>query len=284
MRDVVIVPVYNRPAYLRICLEYLSRAEGASDKEIWVCIDRGKSLIREFYEVLNDFRSVLSFSTFIRPEHFYMGNSMNVLEAYKDAYQTDAKFVYLIEEDVVVQPDFFKWHEAVQGQGDFMCSVAYRCSRNTETFIGCTDPEAYFTTARDYASIGVCWRRTRLAPVVVHARNEYYENLEAYILKRFPCNRFCTSFTEQDGLIMRVMSETQGVVAWPYVPRAFHVGFAGYNRVRGPHLSYDELKDTIHNMDKVRTADRDFGDIEVVPTEPTPVWDAANLHCIQRFD
>ena len=283
MRDIVLVPVYSRPDYLRVCLEYLARAEGIADKEVWICIDRGRSLIREFYEVLNDFRNQINFSVIIRPEHSYMGNSMNVLEAYKEAYQTDAKFIYLVEDDVVVQPDFFTWHEAVQKTGDYFCSVAYRCLRNTGTFINCTDPEAYFTTAQDYASIGVGWRRERLAPVIKHACEEYYKNLEPYILKHFPCNRFCTSYAEQDGLIMRVMADVKGITAWPYVPRAFHFGVNGYNRPRGPRLSYAEIKEMIYSPEKIAAADLDFHDVEPMPKGPTSSWDASKLHCIQRF-
>ena len=155
--DIVLVTTYNRPDYLRLCLEYLSRAAGIENKEIRICIDRGRSLLREFYEVINDFRPALNISTVIRPEHSYMGNSMNTLESYKEAYQTDAEFVYLVEEDVLVQPDFFTWHEAVQGMGSFMCSIAYRCSRNSEARRDIADPAACFTSARDFASIGVCW-------------------------------------------------------------------------------------------------------------------------------
>ena len=284
MSDIVLVTTYNRPDYLRLCLDYLSRAAGIETKEIWVCVDRGRSLIREFYEVLGDFNKTLRIVIKFRPEHSYMGNSMNTLESYKEAYQTDAEFVYLVEDDVLVQPDFFTWHEAVQSMGGFMCSVAYRCVRNAQARTDITDPAACFTTARDFASIGVCWRRTRLAPVVAHARQEYYEDLKEYLVKNFPFNRFSDCFAEQDGLIMRVMGVTHGITAWPYVPRCYHIGFAGYNRPRGARLSYAELQETIHNAEKVRAADKDFGDIEVVPTSPVPDWSPRDLHIIQNFE
>ena len=106
--DVVIVTCYSRPDYLRLCLDYLSVADGVKDKEIWISIDRGKSLLREFYDVLNDFRDRLNIFTIIRPEHNYHGNTYNTLEAYKEAYATDAKYVYLIEDDVLITKDFFK--------------------------------------------------------------------------------------------------------------------------------------------------------------------------------
>lgn len=283
MRDICIITSYNRPDYLRLCLEYLSRAEGIADKEIWVCIDRGRSLIREFYEVLVDFKH-LKISVTIRPEHNYHGNSYNTLEAYKEAYATDAEFIFLVEDDVLVQPDFFKWHEVIQKTEDFFCSVAYRCHRNSEARKDISDPSAYFTTARDFASIGVAWRRTRLASVIAHAQEEYYKDLAGYLEQYFPNNRFGDCFTEQDGLIMRILGETHGLIAWPYVPRCWHIGFNGYNRIRGPRLSYDEIKDTIHNASKIDAASIDFKDIEVVPTEPTPAWESSQLYCLQRFD
>ena len=281
--DVVLITTYNRPEYLRLCLEYLAQAEGIDTKEIWICIDRGRVLYREICEVLCDFPK-LHIRTFVRDAHTYHGNTYNTMEAYKEAYASNANFVYLVEDDVLVRPDFFKWHESVQACGDFMCSIAYHCLRNTGTFIGCTDPTAYFTSKKDYASIGVCWRRERLAPVVEHARDEYYKDLSGYINRCFPNNRFNDCFTEQDGIVMRILDETKGQTVWPYVPRAYHIGFAGYNRPRGKHLTYDELCGIIHNADKVHAEDRDFHDIEPVPTTPIPAWDSSQLHCVQEFD
>ena len=283
MSDVVIITTYNRPDYLRLCLEYLSRAQGIEAKDIWIFVDRGRSLMREFYEVVVDFPRLRT-TPWFRTEHSYMGNSMNTLEAYKDAYQTDAKFVYLVEDDVLVQPDFFTWHEAVQSRDDFMCSIGYRCVRNAEADKSITDPTAYFTTARDFASIGVCWRREKLEPVVKHANAEYYGNTGGYLNHHFPNNRFADSFTEQDGLIMRVLGDTHGNICWPYLPRCYHVGFNGYNRPRGSRYTYQEIKDIIHDAAKVKAADRDFGDIEVVPTSAVPQWSARDLHQIQHFE
>ena len=39
MRDVVIVPCYERPEYTFLCLQYLSRARGIHDKDVWICQD-----------------------------------------------------------------------------------------------------------------------------------------------------------------------------------------------------------------------------------------------------
>src|SRR5579859_2077995 len=287
LMDRVIVTTYNRPDYLRLCLEYLSRAEDAQTKEVQVSVDHGRILVREIYEVVNDFICVLNLSVNFREQHSYMGNSMNALESYKEAYQSDAKFVYLVEDDVLVQPDFFKWHEAVQAQGDFMCSIAYRCSRNPQVTRDPqleTDPTAYFTSAQDYASIGVCWKRENLAPIVEHACEAYYQNMNDYILKHFPDNRFRECFTEQDGLIMRIMAVIHVLTSWPYMPRAWHFDVSGYHRLRSPRLSYQEIKDILHSQEKINMVDKDFHDIEAMPREPIPFWEFSKLHCVQRFE
>lgn len=279
--DIVLIPVYARPDYLRLCLEYLSRAEGSANKDIRIYVDRGKSLIREFYDVINSFRWPNMTVTF-RGNHEYFGNSFNVLEAYKEAYQSDARFVYLVEEDVLVTPDFFRWHETIQNQEDLFCSIAYRCHRNSATRKDIDDPAAYLLSSCDYASIGVCWKRNKLASVVEHANTDYYKDLNGYLAKHFPNNKFAECFTEQDGMIMRLLGESnERLTAWPFVPRSFHVGVAGYNRTNGPRLSYNELKETIHDSEKIKMIDKDFGDIEVVPTEPVAKWD--KLYCAQRI-
>ena len=71
--------------------------------------------------------------------------------------------------------DFFRWHEAVQAvEPNTMCSIAYRCSRNREAFTHIVDPAAYFTTERDYACIGVCWRADSLARLASHCSPAYF--------------------------------------------------------------------------------------------------------------
>jgi hypothetical protein len=281
----VLVTTYNRPQYLQLCLEYLSLAQGIESKEICIYADRGLSgqNLMEFYDVVNPFRGQLNISVAVRPPHNFHGNTYNTLEAYKEAYYSDAEFVYLVEDDVLVRPDFFTWHEAVQTMGDYFCTIGSRCLRNSQVRADVSDPSAFFETSCDFASIGVCWRRTRLAPIIEHARTEYYEDLSGYIARNFPANRFRNSFTEQDGLIMRVLSDTKGIVGWSYVPRCQHTGFFGYNRPNGARLSLEELRETIHFADKIKIRDKySFGDIAIVPTEaPVPFQ---KLYCLQRLE
>jgi len=276
--DIVLITTHGRTDYLRLCLEYLSRAEGIQDKEIRICIDRGGVIPREVSDVVRPIKNI-NVEYVRRGYHGFSGNSFNTLESYKEAYNSDAKFVYLIENDVLVQPDFFKWHEAAQSEGDFMCSIAYRCFRNAELQIGIEDPEAYLVSPRDYASIGVCWKREKLEPVVQHANTDYYGNMQKYLEFMFPDSNLSSYYAEQDGLIMRILERTKQRTIWPFIPRAYHVGFAGYNRLRGMRLSYEELKKTIHDKERIKQANAALMDIEPVPTSPVAEW--SKLYCAQ---
>lgn len=294
--DIVLIPTYLRAEYLFLCLEKLWETQAPGDKEFWVCEDRRENDEHRFAmqfswtnDVLEAFRGKLNLRKIVATPHNYPGNSRNVLEAYKRALGTEARYVYLVEDDVLVQPDFFRWHEAVQEvEPASLCSIAYRCSRNHEARTDITDPEAYFKTARDYASIGVCWKRENLQAVVEHAKSEYYNDMDVYIGRVFPGNRFATDFAEQDGMIMRVMWEQRGYTVWPYVPRAYHLGFYGYHRSNGRRpdgflqqkIGY--LRGLIHDAERLKRAAPDYGDIEVMPIEKVGEWN--KLYKIQNFE
>jgi hypothetical protein len=296
VKDIVLITTYFRPEYLSLCLEYLSKAEGAQDdKEYWVLQDfrfedehRHGLDLRWTKEVIE--RSPLPIRYIERKPHGFVGNSYNTLEAYKEAYDSDARFIYLVEDDVLATTDFFRWHEAVQAKEDSaMCSVAYRCSRNGHARKDITDPAAYFISSSDFASIGCCWRRENLKEVVKHACPEYYNNMQPYLDDRFPDDVYKQWFGEQDGLVMRVLHQQKSHVVWPYVPRAWHIGNVGYHRPGGRRADgqlqnkIDILKSWIHNAEMLKIVAPDFGDIEPVPMEATASWDANDLKCIQEI-
>lgn len=150
------------------------------------------------------------------------------------------------------------------------------------------DPNAYFLSSRDYASIGVCWKREKLAPIVKHCVDEYFENLDGYMLRTFPGNRFAGDFAEQDGLIMRVLWETKGIIAWSFVPRVFHMGWYGYHRPNGqrPNGHLDQkisiLRGLIHNQEQLKIVAPDFGDIEAMPRDSNLNFN--KLHKVCHFE
>ena len=86
-----------------------------------------------------------------------------------------------------------------------------------------------------FQSLGLSWKVDKLAQVVKHARPEYYRNMRGYIRALAPKSTYGDSWTEQDGLINRLAELSDVKCLYPYVPRAFHAGFVGYNR-RGTPL------------------------------------------------
>jgi Glycosyl transferase family 2 len=278
MSDIVIIPVYNRAEYLPLCLEFLSKAEGIETKEIWVCIDRGMNpAYRALTAVVAEWVSRgLRIVTYVREPHKYYSGSYNALEAYVEAFFSDARFVYYVEDDTFVQPDFFKWHEAVQADGDYACSIAIHSNSNEPI----TDPSAYFTFEGGYDSHGVCWKRENLKMVVEHFVPEYYAgdrvHYAEYLEKQFPKSAHRKIYVEHDGLIHAILEANHGVVAYPFVPRCYHIGFAGHNRMGGPKFTTAELKEIIYDADKVHAADV-HGTLGVMPRNPVPEW--SEVHC-----
>lgn len=238
-RDIVIVPTYDRPEYLALCLERVLSAKGSGDVELWVCQDNhtGDDVNAHTSSVGNvlfvsryNTDSCHIFKNFIRDPHSYYGNSYNILEGLKDAYETGADRVYLIEDDVMITEDFFLWHEEIQKQEpDAFVSIASNINMSLEYAINgpevlatshLADPMAYYASVHAYSSIGVCFNRDALHFIVPDFCNE-----ETY-------NKLGPG-VEQDILIKRQMKSVACKSVWPYLPRAHHMGWYGYHRNTG---------------------------------------------------
>jgi hypothetical protein len=290
--DVIIIPTFYRPEFLYLCLERILHTP-AADREIWLVQDRRADDFprhardeEETEFVAAAFRKHLNLRRIVRRPHRYSGNSYNVLEAYRAAYQTDARYVYLIEEDVLVTEDFFRWHETVQGQGDYFCSIGYRCIRNPRVR-HVDDPGGYLECRNDYASIGVCWGRTNLAAVVQHAAADYYGDLVGYVQARLPNDQLPWSAVEQDGLIHRLAIADGRPTAWASLPRAYHIGVWGYHRPAGFRFP-GNLQERVNAMREAATStaalrrlSKDaFNDVEAPPAR-VAAWKSQRV--IQRL-
>jgi hypothetical protein len=284
--DIVLVPTYSRPEYLHLCLEAISKADGGRDKAVWIARDCHKSdggkYAREAADikaVIEEYGQVFAELRFIeRAPHSYYGNSFNTLELYREAFGTDAEFVYLIEDDVIVESDFFRWHEAVQGRGSYFCSIARYICNDGRSFPA-DDSEAYIESTRDYASLGVCFRRENLKLITRHCCDEYYRSMTSYIVRTFPNSWLGSEFSEQDGLIQRVIKESGMPTAWACLPRAYHIGIHGYHRSRGARLTGSltekiRVLKEISQTGKLKDMAKDFKHLDDIDTPRgyTPAW------------
>ncbi len=263
--DIIIVPTYNRPELLWLTLEHLAACPEAQLCSVWVCVDchNDEPLppMDEIGEVVGLFPQ-LKIQVDVRPAHPYHGNSYNVMTAYADAAKTDAEFIYLIEDDVLINRDFFWWHIAAQVLHQPFCSVAAENTRSAVT-------DNFVTSNKDYASLGVCFPRASVEAIAQHAKHEYFANMPGYVIGRFGAMFEGDSY-EQDGLILRVMGARHGQSVWTNEPKAQHVGWFGYHR----HRSRRPLGTLVQRKQQVQMVlttpgllsmyEKDFGDIRPI--------------------
>lgn len=229
---VILVTACQRPELLQLTLETLAQAERPPGAQLWVAVDRCGTAPapRECLQVARRFRpdQLLTF-----PPHAYTGNSFVLLQSLRRARAAGAARVYLVEEDVLVSPDCFQWHDRVQEESGCFASVAWRNVRNGRRF---GETAERYLSHDDYSSIGVAWPAASIDRILEHAHTRYYgryPGMTQYVRRRFAqgaAARFAGEGCEQDGLILRVMAESGQPCAWSTPPRCRHVGWYGYHR------------------------------------------------------
>lgn len=226
MREIVIIPAWQRPEFLAATLERL-RAADEGTQEFWVTLDRRHSkavalVASQFTLALGD-RAKL-----ITRTHPYRGNSFNVLHSYAEAVKCSPDLIHLIEEDIFVSDDYFAWHRAAHALVPTAFCVSGARNQNHPG-----DPEPQpgaVYLAPEYQSVAVSFRPATLAPVLKHAVSSYYHEPVKYCRKIFPRTRIPAGNAEQDGLINRVAEASGARIVYPTDPIAYHAGFVGYHR------------------------------------------------------
>ncbi len=215
MKELVIVPTYNRSDMLYCCLEAIRAAE--PQIAIHVFPDRGT----DESNICSEFGAIHHLTV----QHSYHGNTYNVMEALRWAYSQNADRVFIIEDDAIIDPTFFEWsRQALTDWPDMFAACGWQYSPNAIVSEG---PDLRMPW---YLSVCACLPRKSLSWIVPHARPEYYSKMREYLYRAFPMimptspNHF-----EQDGLVWAVMNSLSKRCIWPRRPRATHVGFTGYH-------------------------------------------------------
>jgi hypothetical protein len=233
-RDIVLLPCWRRPEFLWHCLDNLTRAEGIAALHVVLRPDTGFAadtleVIRAFADRLASFE--IQFPT---PCPYRRSKqSANVLLGYLLAAAAARQYVFMIEEDVMVARDFFRWHRAVQASStELFCSIGVR-NPNRRLALP-DDTEGYYLSSGDYCSLGVCFDKRILHRLVApHVNMAYLRRPKSYIRRRFRASVVAAGFTEQDGLLRRIQEGSGLSIAYPCLPRAYHAGFYGYHRPGG---------------------------------------------------
>lgn len=197
------------------------------------------------------------------------------MQALRDAYGTDARYVYIIEDDTMVMPDFFNWHEKAQEQFNPFVTCAGRINRSLNFQMNgpeaidesCKDPMACVRSHKAYMSWATCFKR---------------ENIYS-LLKRAPDDAFWKPGFEQDLFIQEFIRYWPSASVWPFVPRAFHMGVRSYHRTAG--LAFNgtleekvkQLREMIGSKEKIRSMALLQDDIDPYPSKPI-VWGEGDFY------
>jgi len=230
--NTLLIPCWTRPEFLWHCLDNLTRCEGIRDVLTMFKPDMGHDLAN--LQVIDEFRDRLGPVEVIRPtphRHRMTKQSSNLLNGYRIAAENSDELVFMVEEDVMVARDFFRFHATLHAQEPTLFCSLSTANHNRKVDMEDT-PDAYYLTHLDYCSLGVCFRRERiLSDILPHAGEKYFRSPMLYVHRTFPTSILNTSMCEQDGLIRRIQEARPDLpIAYPHRPRAFHAGIYGYNR------------------------------------------------------
>ena len=238
MIDLVIVPTFDRPEFLWLCLEnlYENVLREGQYPHIWVCEDihadkpKGFTIEMEMLAVHREWQQKLGYVYKATAPHTTYGNSYNVLNALAQSADLDYRYVYLLEDDVLVTPDFFEWNEKAQEKFSPWASCAGRLNRSLNFQMNgreaidenIKDPNACHSSVTAYMSWATCFSAKAMQDI--KALNAVYDGFE----KTF----------EQDVMIQRQIRRANLETIWSYPPyRAFHLGWYSYHRNGGMNLS-----------------------------------------------
>lgn len=223
---------------LALSLERLAAAQYVSDLDVRIYLDvaPAKTLdevehVRELY-----LPEAQIFQAAEHPEA--PSGCWNILNALKSGYETGAEYVFLVEEDVMVYPDFFKWHWNAQldhydKENDFVATCGRRWKYYSHDF---------------YTNPGSCLSRKLLNEVVPHINEKFFEDRRGYMNQEFGVMDEASDL--DDGLIRRVLRHVCGEIYYPDSPVCAHQGFWAYGKFAQykTHGTIDERIEQLRRM------------------------------------
>lgn len=272
VRDIVLIPCWRRPEMLWHCIDNLCRADGIDELHVVFRPDNGYD--PDNIQVINSFADRLdSFEIQLAPSCPYRRSklSANVLLGYMHAAAATRRYVYLVEEDIMVARDFFRWHQGVHVQHtELFCSIAVH-NHNREV-VTPNDSEGYYLSQFDYCSWGGCFDHAVITDrFSAHIQPAYFSRPKHYLRRHFPASRVGLGYVEQASLIRRVQERSGRPIAYPAVPRAFHAGFYGRNRAGGMTGALAERVRRLQGVIYDRTAMRSLALSEAFAADSEPV-------------
>lgn len=232
--NICVTPLHARPEMFNVWTELVQKANGASDILYLFCLDYGFD--EKYEELIYQFPYEYNVIRMPKTDYRLGKQSNNVLNGMCAAAMHSDDLVYYLEEDIFPGVDFFRWHKEIHKlEPDIFCSVATKANDTRYDFMlnpNHCDPEAYYLTSEpDYQSWGSCFKKQVITEMIYpHFCEAYLTNPTQYCLSNWPKSFIGSKWTEQDGLIRRILEASPLQVAYPCYPYAYHAGFYGYNR------------------------------------------------------
>ncbi len=216
-RSVVCIPTLKRTEFLALTLERLSQTREAEHLDVRIFVDWGINGRYEDVAYVRDTYLPTADIYQANPHVSVLSGTWNILMALKDGYESGADYIFLVEEDVMVRPNFFQWHWATQASDDYFVTCGRRHFRMPVDF---------------YSNPGTCYRREKLAMVIPHINDEYFAGTDKYVDKHWPQFRGQDGSLD-DGMIRKILKSVNGKAMCAVPPVAHHQGFRFYNRMDG---------------------------------------------------
>lgn len=251
-KSVVVMPTLNRPEMLALSLEKLRKCQ-AKDLDVRIYLDYcDKERLDEVDYVRDEFYPEATI--FQAGQHISAPSGCwNILNALKQGYHTGADYIFLIEEDVMVYPEFFTWHLFKQKSQDWFAT----CGRRR-----------YEYASDHYTNPGSCLSKDSLRQIVPHINDLYFKDRRGYLDRFFGVMDEASDL--DDGLIRRVIRACHGKVAYPETPKCAHQGFSMYNRGQLYTVTGDiqeRIKSVRRMLKTLKSSDRYTRDFEEDPND-----------------
>jgi hypothetical protein len=239
LTSVIAIPTANRPELLALTLEKLASATGRPEVHIYAD-NVSEPRLREI-EIVRDLYLPEAFIFNAAPHIKAPSGCWNILNAIKSAARW-AENVYLVEEDVLVYPNFFEWHECLDADHNQLPVAS--CGRR--------HPDIRWQYRHLYTNPGSLLRRPLLDRLIPHICDAYFEDPRGYLDRTFGPWHEITHL--DDGLIRNVMRQNGWLPVYPLQPVCAHIGFRAYNSLdRWMNLETDIVKKVERARELLRT-------------------------------
>jgi hypothetical protein len=213
----VVMPTFRRTEMLALALERLRACSESNQVEVRIHLDH---IDHTHIARLNEVEYVRD--TYFPEAQIYHAQNhplvpsgcWNILNSLKAGWETGAEYITMVEEDVLVTPDFFKRHIEMQESGDYFVT----CGR-----------QLFYLPENYYSNPGTMYRRDKLALVIPHINSAYFSDLHGYLDRHF--GPMSDGGVLDDGTIRRVMRSVGGEAKCAVPKICQHVGWHYYQKM-----------------------------------------------------